>query len=109
MQEGCAADTEFSESGFLKDFSNSQFELGLGDHKETNRGQVDRSNGPLLFGASLWLNKLGEQLFERYEMDWSLIQCNYNDQCVCLFLRTTESSWGDTVIKVCREVASADN
>lgn len=28
MQEGCAADTELSESGFLKDFSNSQFELG---------------------------------------------------------------------------------
>lgn len=33
MLEGCAADMELSESGFLKDFSNSYFELGLEGHR----------------------------------------------------------------------------
>lgn len=61
------------------------------------------------------LRKLREQagVLGEGEMDWYLIQCNSDDKWGLLFLRNTESSRGDawcsSAIKVCGEVAFADN
>lgn len=115
-REGCRADTESSESGFLKDFCNSQFDLGRGDRGETNGGKVEGSKrsggkegrqGGALTGAEETENTIWYFRKGRWIGIWYSATTMTNGPC-CLS-EPQKKAWVKLGAPLCGEVASTDN